>query len=189
MKRCVEETYALEWMTQGKTPLSPIQNDPPKNRSQQLQTHNVPTHDMENTNRINWWEYFLFANKPRTVPRKQKGTRKGTRDLLYIDQQILKDCKTKRKILATTLIDYKSSYNMVLQSCIIECIKKYKIFDEVIKFIEETMKNWRVKLIVRKDLSEENIHRGIFRIDALSPLLFVIAMMPLNHIRIKSTGG
>ena len=33
------------------------------------------------------------------------------------------------------------------------------------------------------------IQRGIFQGDALSPLLFVIAMMPLNHIFRKHTGG
>ena len=39
----------------------------------------------------------------------------------------------------------------------------YKIFDEVIKFIKETMKNWRVKLKAEgKSLAEVKILRGIF---------------------------
>ena len=29
------------------------------------------------------------------------------------------------------------------------------------------------------------IQRGTFQVDALSPLLFVIAMMPLNHILLE----
>ena len=33
------------------------------------------------------------------------------------------------------------------------------------------------------------IQRGIFQGDTLSPLLFVIAMMPFNHIHDKCTGG
>ena len=46
----------------------------------------------------------------------------------------------------------------------------YKISDEVIKLIEETMKNWRVKLTSgRKKLAKIRIHRGIFQGDALSP--------------------
>ena len=33
-----------------------------------------------------------------------------------------------------------------------------------------------------KTLTEVKIQRGIFQSDALSPLISVIAMMPLNHI-------
>ena len=38
-------------------------------------------------------------------------------------------------------------------------------------------------------LAEAKIQRGIFQGDALSPLLFMIAMMPLNHILRKCTAG
>ena len=66
----------------------------------------------------------------------------------------------------------------------------YKISDEVINFIEKTMKTWRVESTARwKNLAELNIQRGIFQGDALSPLLFMIAMMPLNHILRKCTAG
>ena len=52
------------------------------------------------------------------------------------------------------------------------------------------MKNWRVELTTgRKNLSEVKIQRKIFPGDVLSPLLFVIAMMPLSHILRKYTGG
>ena len=45
------------------------------------------------------------------------------------------------------------------------------------------MKNWRVELTTGgKSLAETKIHRCIFQGDALSPLLFIIAMMPLNNI-------
>ena len=65
-----------------------------------------------------------------------------------------------------------------------------KSSDEVINFIEKTMKTWRVKLIVGgKTLAETKIQRGIFQGDALSPLQFIIAMMPLNHILRKYTAG
>ena len=52
------------------------------------------------------------------------------------------------------------------------------------------MQTWRLKLITRgQSLAEVKIQRGIFQGDALSPLLFVIAMMPLKHILRKCTAG
>ena len=119
-------------------------------------------------------------------PEEQKGCRKGSRstaELLYIDQHILNESKTRRKNLAMGWIDNKKEYDMVPQSWIINCLKTYKISDEVINFIEKTMKTWRVELTAAgKSLTEAKIQRGIFQGDVLSPLLFIIAMMPLNHI-------
>ena len=87
-------------------------------------------------------------------------------------------------------IDDKKAYDMVPQSWIINCFKMYKISHEAIHFIEKTMKNWRVELTTGgKSLAETKIQRGIFQGDALSPLLFIIAMMPLNHILRKCTAG
>ena len=55
----------------------------------------------------------------------------------------------------------------------------YKISGETMKFIQNTKENWRVELTVEgKSLAEGEIQREIFLEDALSPLLFVIAMMP-----------
>ena len=66
----------------------------------------------------------------------------------------------------------------------------YKISHEVINLIEETMKTWRLELTAReRSLAETKIQRGIFQGDALSPILFIIAMMPLNHILRKCTAG
>ena len=40
-----------------------------------------------------------------------------------------------------------------------------------------------------RSLAKTKIQRGIFQGDAQSPLLFIIAMMPLNHILRKCTAG
>ena len=126
-------------------------------------------------------------------PNEQKGCRKGSRgtaELLYIDKHILNESKNRRKNLAMAWIDYKKAYDMVPQSWIINCLKMYKISHETINFIEKTMKNWRVELTAGgKGLAETKIQRGIFQGDALSPLLFIIAMMPLNHKLKKCTAG
>ena len=66
----------------------------------------------------------------------------------------------------------------------------YKISDEVINFIEKTMKTWRVELTAGgRSLAEATIPGGIFQGDALSPLQFIIAMMPLDHKLRKCTAG
>ena len=72
---------------------------------------------------------------------------------------------------------------MVLQSWIINCLKMYKISDEVINLIEKTMKTCWVELTAGgKSFAETKIPRGILQGDALSPLLFITAMMSLYHI-------
>ena len=52
------------------------------------------------------------------------------------------------------------------------------------------MQTWSVKLTAKgRSLAETKIQREIFQGDALSPLLFIIAMMPLNHILRKCIAG
>ena len=52
------------------------------------------------------------------------------------------------------------------------------------------MKTWKVELTAGgRSLAEANVQRGIFPGYALSPLLFIIAMMPLNQILRKYTAG
>ena len=87
-------------------------------------------------------------------------------------------------------INDKKAYDMVSKTWIIHCLKMYKISHEIIKFIEKIMETWTGELTAeRKSLTEVKIQRGIFPGDALSPLLFVIAMMPFNYILRKSTDG
>ena len=66
----------------------------------------------------------------------------------------------------------------------------YKISHGVINFIEQTMKTWRVDLTAGgRSIAETKIQRSISRGDAQSPLLLIIAMIPLNHILRKCTAG
>ena len=48
--------------------------------------------------------------------------------------------------VVVSLTDYKKTSDMVPQSWIIDCLKMYMVSDEVINFIVETMKNWRVEV-------------------------------------------
>ena len=115
----------------------------------------------------------FLSKKARIFPEELKRCRKGpwhTRELLYIDYHILNESKIRRQTRAMAWIDYKKVYYTVPQNWIINCLKIYKISDEVINFIEKTMKTWRVELTAGgKNLAETKIQRGIFQGDALSP--------------------
>ena len=64
----------------------------------------------------------------------------------------------------------------------------YEISVEVINFIKKTMKTWRMELTAGgRSLAKTKIQKGMFQGYVLSPLLFIIVMMPLNHILRKCT--
>ena len=184
MNRCLQDAQVPDWMTKGKTTL--IQKDPSKgtapNNYRPITC--LPMMWKILTAQIRGKIYYSLTSRG-LFPDEQKGCRKGSRDtaeLLYIDQ-LLNESKARRKNLAMAWIDYKKAYDMVPQSWILHCLKMYKISHEVIIFIEQTMKTWRVDLTAGGgSIAETKIQRGIFQGDALSPLLFIIAMMPLNHI-------
>ena len=188
MNRCLQGTQVHDWMTKGKTTL--IQKDPSKgtapNNYRQITCPSMTWKILT----VQIREKFYYSLTSRGLfPNEQKGCRKGSRgtgELLYIEQHILNESKTRRKNLAMATkssYDYKKAYDMVPQSWIIHCLKMFKISHEVINFIEKTMQTWRVELTTGgRSLAETKIQRGIFQGDALSPLLFIIAMMPLNHI-------
>ena len=178
-------------MTKGNTTL--IQKDPSKGTSPNNYgpINCLPMMWKILTAQIREKIYYSFTTR-RLFPDEQKGCRKGSRgtaELLYIDQHILNESKT-RKNLAMAWIDYKKAYDMVPQIWILHCLKMYKISHEVINFIEQTMKTWRVELTAGgRRIAETEIQRGIIQGDALSPLLFIIAMMPLNDILRKCAAG
>ena len=192
MNKCRQTAHVPEWMTNGRTTL--IQKD--------LNKGTAPNNYRPITCLPMMWkiltaqmreEIYYFLTSRGLFPEEQTGCCKGfrgTAELLYIDQHILNESKTRRKNLAMVWIDYKKTYYMVPHSWITNSLKMYKISDEVINFIDKTIKTWTVELTAgRRRLAEAKIQRGIFHGDALSTLLFLIAMMPLNHILRKCTAG
>ena len=72
---------------------------------------------------------------------------------------------------------------MVPHSWILESLELANVADNVINFITRSMRNWNVDLTSCGEfLGKVNIRRGIFQGDSLSPLLFVISMIPLTEI-------
>jgi hypothetical protein len=80
-------------------------------------------------------------------------------------------------------IDYRKAFDSVPHSWLIECMKMYKVNRQLIGFIERTMRTWQTKLTSAGQLlGSVPIKRGIFQGDSLSPLLFIMAMIPISTI-------
>ena len=53
-------------------------------------------------------------------------------------------------------------------------------------FLQKIIKQWRLLLTANdEDQGEDNVKRGIFQGDILSPLLFMLNMVPLSSIIMK----
>ena len=138
-------------------------------------------------------EIYKSLEEREMLPEEQKGCRigsRGTNDLLYIDKQILREVKTKRKNIAMGWIDYHKAFDMVPHSWILECLRMFKVAENVSCLVSKSMKAWKVEISCgRETLAGVNIRRGIFQGDSFSPLLFVIALIPLTLILRKCKNG
>ena len=87
-------------------------------------------------------------------------------------------------------IDYRRAYDMVPHSWIGECLEMFGIAVNVRQFLLSSKKKWKTELTSRgQQLGVVNIKRGIFQGDSLSPLLFVVYMVPLSLVLRRSKGG
>ena len=124
------------------------------------------------------------------LPEEQKGCRKGSRgtnDLLYIDRAVIKEVKSRNKNLAIAWIDYKKAYDMVPHSRIIECLDLFRVSENINSLLVNSMEKWKVMLCSgNSELGEVEIKSGIFQGDSLSPLVFVLALIPLSLILRKA---
>ena len=103
---------------------------------------------------------------------------------------LLQEVKRRNKNLAMAWIDYRKAYDLVPHSWILECLENLGVNEEIRRIVKESMKSWKVELTYGNDvLGEVKIERGIFQGDSLSPLLFVIILIPLTHILRKASPG
>ena len=192
LQTCVQNHQAPNWMTTGRTTLT--QKDKAKGAA-------VTNYRPITCLPLMWKlltgiiseDLYTFLERTNTIPHEQKGCRKkckGTKDQLLIDKAVLKNCKRRKTNLNMAWIDYKKAFDMVPHSWLIECLELYGAATNIIDFIKGTMNNWKTVLTAAgKTLAEVQIKRGIFQGDALSPLLFVLSMIPMTNVLNKMTNN
>ena len=81
------------------------------------------------------------------------------------------------------LIDYKKAYDIVPHSWTSECLEMFGIANNVREFLNNSMNSWKLQLNASwKTLAEINFKKGIFQSGSLSPLLFVLCIVPLTWL-------
>ena len=127
------------------------------------------------------WKMKTYCQKSKEEQNGCRRKSKGTKNQLLIDMTLLKDSRKRRTNLAMAWIDYRKTYGCVTHSWILECLDMLGIADNVRIFLEKSMKKWKLLLSSNEaDLCEVDINRGISQGDSLSPLIFVICMIPMS---------
>ena len=114
----------------------------------------------------------------------------GCKEQLLIDKLMLKNCKRRKTNLHMVYIDYKKAYDRIPHSWILECLRFCKVDPQIISFFEATFHQCSVHLHLGKEnLGVINILRGIFQGDSVSPLQFVISLIPLSLLLRGTSAG
>ena len=80
-------------------------------------------------------------------------------------------------------INYKKAYDFVPHNWINECMEMFGIAENVRNLLKKSMEQWKLSLMSDgEDLGEVNVKRAIFQGESVSPLLFVLSMVPLSLI-------
>ena len=189
LKECLDSGFVSSWLTRGRTSL--LQKGKSKGY---LASNYRPIICLP----LMWKlltgviadPIYAHLDQEKLLPEEQKGCRKGSRgteDLLYIDRAVIKEIKSKNKNLAKTWIDYKKAYDMVRHSWITECLDLFGVAENIKSLLMNSMEKWKVMLCSgNSELGGVKIKRGIFQGDSLSPLVFILVLIPLSLILRKA---
>ena len=130
-------------------------------------------------------ELYKHLEENNLLPDEQKGCRRsrGTKGQLLIDKMVIRNCKRQQIGLDMAWVDYKKAYDMIPHSWILKCLEMFGAAGNIIALLEKSMNNWETELTASgRTLGTVNIKRGIFQGDSLSPLLFIVALIPLSMV-------
>ena len=192
LQDCLQRGQVPQWMVEGRTTL--IMKDPDKGS---VVTNYRPIACLPVVYKlltgIMAEAIYQHLHNNSLLPVEQKGCRRncrGTKDQLLIDKMVLRNSKRRKTNLNMAWIDYKKAYDMVPHSWVLETLNMVGIAENIRSLVENNMKLWRTQLTAGgATLGTVHIRRGIFQGDSLSPLLFIIAMMPLTKILRRHTAG
>ena len=189
LKECLDSGFVPSWLTRGRTAL--LQKDKSKgNGASNYKPITCLPLMWKLLTGVIADQIYAHLDQEKLLPEEQKGCRKGSRgtnDLLYIDRAVIKEVKSRNKNLAMAWIDYKKAYDMVPHSWIIECLDLFGVAENIKSLLVNSMEKWKVMLCSGNfELGEVEIKRGIFQGDSLSPLVFVLALIPLSLILRKA---
>ena len=129
---------------------------------------------------------YNYLEETNTILHQQKGCRwkcRGTKDQMLIDKMVMMNSKRRKTNLSMTWLDYKKAFDMIPHSWLMKCLEIFSAEENTIKFLKNTMPNWRTILTSSGTrIAEVSIRRGIFQGDSLSPLLFTVAMIPTTRV-------
>lgn len=183
LQGCLAQGWVPKWMTLGRTSL--FMKDPAKGRraDNYRPIACLPLMWKLLTGILSE-KIYCHLDGNNLLPDEQKGCRKrsrGTKDQLLIDKMILKDAKVGKN-LSMAWIDYKKAYDMVPHSWIKEVVDLLGVAGNIGGLLSSSMSGWKTQLMGGTEvLGTVDIKRGIFQGDSLSPLLFVMIMIPLSQ--------
>ena len=180
------------WITKERTVLIP--KDPKKG--------NIPSNFRPITCLPVIWKIFTgilsdniyeFLSRHDLLPWEQKGCGKGsrgTKDHLLLDRAVMQDSRSRKTNLTMSWVDYRNTYDMILHSWLKYVLAKMKVAPNIRRTLCNSMEKWSTSLESKgKCLGDVHIKRGIFQGDSLSPLVFVMALIPLTWLLRKATPG
>ena len=189
---CVSSSSIPPWMTEGRTHL--LIKDPAKGP--------LPGNFRPITCLPAMWKLltgvvadalYHHLDSNQILPTQQKGCKRnsrGCKEQLLIDKLILKNCKRRKTSLHMCYIDYKKAYDKVPHSWILESMRICGVAHNIISLFQTSLSQSKVHLFHGKDpLGTVHIKRGIFQGDSVSPLHFIIGLIPLSMILEKLAAG
>ena len=192
LMHCVTTATIPLWMTEGRTHL--LMKDPSKGTT--------PGNYRPITCLPAMWklltgviadEVYWHLNQQSLLPSEQKGCKKfsrGCKEQLLLDKLILKNCKRRKTALHMAYIDYKKAYDKIPHSWILESMQMCGVAPNIISFFQASLSQSTVRLQLGQSfLGNIQIKRGIFQGDSVSPLQFVIGLIPLSFLLRKQPAG